>query len=544
MLQIKWLQIKGLQIKWIGIKKACMVLLMVIFASGTALALTQESFDVKNPKNKEIEKKCITCHLKENKSLVLQWENSPHAAAKEGQVGCYTCHAAEQGDEMGYMHEGAFIKAILTPNDCAKCHEPEAKQMGVSHHATAGEIMASLDNMLAEVVGGMPGNKANMHSGCWQCHGSVVALKRDKDGKPLRSKTDAPQMDFKTWPNTGIGRINPDGSKGVCIACHPKHSFKASTARQPENCGKCHLGPDHPQKEIYEESKHGIAFFTASREQGQGAMNIMKDGKWVLGDDYYTAPTCSTCHMGSYVKLNGSVAPNSHNVGDRLSWNLRAPVSSKLNRVVFTDDTVADITGDIPPRAGQKTKAKTYVREGDKLKKVVAEKTIKSVTSWKQRREKMQEMCKSCHGINQIKDFYSQFDELVMLYNDKFAKPGVALVSELKKDGIWENSGFQNKLGYTWFEIWHHEGRRARMAAAMHAPDYTHWHGLYEISRNFYQEFLPEVQELADHAGQGEKYKKLIADMLAKPEHLWIRTGGSAETMKLIEEEQKMRYNQ
>lgn len=356
------------------IKKACLVLFVLFFTSSAALALTQESFDVKNPKNKEIEKKCITCHLKENKSLVLQWENSPHAAAKEGQVGCYTCHAAEKGDEMGYMHEGVFIKTILTPNDCAKCHEPEAKQMGVSHHATAGEIMASLDNMLAEVVGGMPSNKANMHSGCWQCHGSIVSLKRDKDGKPLRSKTDAPQMDFTTWPNTGIGRINPDGSKGVCIACHPKHSFKASVARQPENCGKCHLGPDHPQKEIYEESKHGIAFFTASREQGQGAMNIMKDGAWVLGDDYYTAPTCSTCHMGSYVKLNGSVAPNSHNVGDRISWNLRSIVSTKLNRVVFTDDTVADIPGDIPPRAGQKPKPRPIPGKEINLKRQLLKK--------------------------------------------------------------------------------------------------------------------------------------------------------------------------
>ena len=55
--------------------------------------------------------------------------------------------------------------------------------------------MASLDNMLAEVVGGMPTNKANMASGCWQCHGSVLALKRDKDGNILRSKTDAPQLD-------------------------------------------------------------------------------------------------------------------------------------------------------------------------------------------------------------------------------------------------------------------------------------------------------------------------------------------------------------
>ncbi len=526
------------------LRSAFVVLLLGVFVAGTAYGLTQESYDVKNPKVIEINKKCITCHLKENKSLVLQWENSPHAAAKEGPVSCYNCHAAEKGDELGYMHEGAFIKAILTPNDCQKCHVPETAQMAVSHHATAGEIMASLDNMLAEVVGGMPTNKANMASGCWQCHGSVVALKRDKDGKPLRSRTDAPQMDHNTWPNTGIGRINPDGTKGVCNACHSKHSFKASTARQPDNCGKCHLGPDHPQKEIYEESKHGIAFFAAMRGPGRNAMNIMKDGKWVLGEDYYTAPTCSTCHMGSFVKLNGAVAKNSHNPGDRISWNLRAVISKKLNRVTFTDGTVTDITGDIPPRAGQKAKTKTYVREGDKLKKIVAEKTIKEVVPWQQRRAMMQEVCKSCHGVNQIRDFYKQLDDLVNLYNEKFAKPGKTIVGMLKKDGIWKMSGFQHKLGFTWFEIWHHEGRRARMAAAMHAPDYVHWHGMYEIAHHFYHKFLPEVQELADHAGQGEKYNKHIADILAKPEHLWIRTGGSAETMKLIEEEQKLRYKE
>jgi len=138
----------------------------------------------------------------------------------------------------------------------------------------------------------------------------------------------------------------------------------------------------------------------------------------------------------------------------------------------------------------------------------------------------MQSMCKSCHGVAQIKDFYTQFDDFVMLYNEKFAKPGKEIEDMLKK------------------EVWHHEGRRARMAAAMHAPDYTHWHGLYEVSRNFYHEFLPEVQELADHAGQGEKYKKIIQELLNKPENIWIKTGGSAETAKMIEEEQALRYKQ
>ena len=38
------------------------------------------------------------------------------------------------------------------------------------------------------------------------------------------------------------------------------HEFSAAQARTPDTCGKCHLGPDHPQMEIYNESKHGISF--------------------------------------------------------------------------------------------------------------------------------------------------------------------------------------------------------------------------------------------------------------------------------------------
>jgi hypothetical protein len=82
------------------------------------------------------------------------------------------------------------------------------------------------------------------------------------------------------------------------------------------------------------------------------------------------------------------------------------------------------------------------------------------------------------------------------------------------------------------------------MAAAMNAPDYVHWHGMYEIAHNFYNKFLPQVQELAEKAGKGEKYRQIISEILARPENIWTKTGGSAETIKLIEEEQKMRYKQ
>jgi len=54
----------------------------------------------------------------------------------------------------------------------------------------------------SEIVEGGPA-AAN---GCRQCHGSEV--KYLGDGK----------FDSDTWPNSGIGRINPDASKGTCAA--------------------------------------------------------------------------------------------------------------------------------------------------------------------------------------------------------------------------------------------------------------------------------------------------------------------------------------
>ncbi len=535
------------------------VLAFLILNVAPSMATTEFSKDVKNPKVQELNKKCVMCHLKENKSLVFQWENSPHAAAKEGPVGCYTCHATEKGDEWGFLHEGAYIRTLQTPKDCGMCHDRETKEMMRSHHATAGEIMASLDNVLGEIIGSIPAGdypKADAVNGCWQCHGSVVKLVRDKsgkikrktlydrEGKPLKNDTGAPLIDWMTWPNTGIGRINPDGTKGSCHACHSKHSFRASVARQPYACCKCHLGPDHPQKEVYEESKHGIAYFSTTRGPGMNGMDILKSGKWILGKDYYFAPTCSTCHMGQFVKSNGSVAQNTHNVGDRISWNLRAPLSIKLNRVIFVDGTETDIPGEIPPQPGQTAKMKTYVRKGDKLVKQVVEKRIQKVISWRDRRAAMQGVCKSCHGMSQVTQFYQQFDALVYTYNEKFIKPGLKLVNELKKDGLWKGTEFQNPIGWYWFEIWHHEGRRTRMAAAMNGPDYVHWHGMYEIARHFYTEFLPLVQERAEQGGKGEKYKAMIQEILSKPEHIWTRTGGSAEVLKLIKEERKLRYGQ
>ena len=93
-------------------------------------------------------------------------------------MNCLDCHAVEEGDKDGFKHEGEMISIIVTPKDCSKCHTTEFQEMDGSHHAKGGQILASLDNLLGEVVGG----PAAVNVGCRQCHGAVVEI--GEDGKP------------------------------------------------------------------------------------------------------------------------------------------------------------------------------------------------------------------------------------------------------------------------------------------------------------------------------------------------------------------------
>lgn len=160
-----------------------------------------------------------------------------------------------------------------------------------------------------------------------------------------------------------MGRLNPDGSRGSCHTCHSRHAFQAKLSRAPESCGKCHMGPDHPQIEIYSESKHGIAFY-ANRER----MALDKQGDWVLGRDYSAAPTCATCHISSYMTPQGIRVANSHDVGERISWTLRPVVSTKLNMVVYEDGYKEDYPETRPlPKIGDVVQTVEKVVEHEKL---------------------------------------------------------------------------------------------------------------------------------------------------------------------------------
>lgn len=443
---------------------------VVLLGAVALLAATPTSAGpVFYPQLSEQSAACNECHKQQSLGIVQQWGDSKHY---RGNVGCFECHGSNAGARGAFEHNGTVIHTVVTPADCARCHEREAAEFQSSRHAKAAEILGSLDNTLAEVVEGNKaffGVSALLVSGCQQCHGSTVKV---LNGRPTPD----------TWPNTGIGRINLDGSRGSCSACHQRHTFSAMQARVPDTCGKCHLGPDHPQKEIYEESKHGISYAANAHR-----INIDRP-KWVAGEDYSVGPTCATCHMSATPAQQVT-----HNVGDRVSWNNRPEISIRTDAA----DAKLGLANPIP---------------------------------WEKRRAAMKDVCANCHAPAFADNFYTQYDGLVLLYNDKFGKPGKAIVDALKRGGLAWDTPFAQKIDWTWFELWHHQGRRARHGASMQAPDYTHWHGLYEVAKNFYTEFIPEAQEaVARGVAAGgarteaaKQVEKLIDATLASDDHRWF----------------------
>jgi hydroxylamine dehydrogenase len=367
----------------------------------------------------EASSNCITCHSSNEfmRSQIMEWERSAHA---KNQVGCYECHLAEAGDPDVMEHNGYTISVLVSPKDCAQCHIREAEEFAASRHSRGGDILDSLDNVLGEQVEGL----AATVLGCQQCHGAPVEVEPDGTLSPA------------SWPNTGIGRINPDGSKGACSTCHTRHLFSVAVGREPDSCGNCHLGPDHPQKEIYEESKHGIAFVA-----NRGDMNLDAD-PWVLGEDYSAAPTCATCHMSAVPGV-----PVNHDVGLRIAWTLRPEISARKE-------------------------------------------------NWEERRENMTQVCQQCHSPGFFENFFTQFDDAVELYDAKFATPAQKIMQRLREADKLTDVDFDEQIEWTYFLLWHHEGRRARHGAAMMGPDYVQWHGFFEVADRFYNEFVPQAEAL------------------------------------------------
>ncbi|MFI0377622.1 MAG: multiheme c-type cytochrome, partial [Candidatus Thiodiazotropha sp.] len=348
------------------------------FLLGILICCTPELFAAKvsvdpsewgDPSGKE----CISCHEKSSAGLAKQWRKSAHA---EAGVNCLDCHKASVDDNDAITHEGQVIATIVSPLDCSRCHTVEYEQQKGSVHS---EAVGIIENRLPALAGHVGGD-AIVAAGCDQCHGSKVVVRADGS------------LDPRTWPNSGIGRINPDGSRGSCSSCHGKHRFSKAQAREPSACIRCHSGPDSPDKAIYEASKHGMQF-----EAHRDEMALESDN-WVAGKDYVAAPTCVTCHMGAAGKLK-----TNHDVGMRNAWSLNTPVSMRQQLVVFEDGEKIELPeSHTPPRRGSEI-SKADGRMGK----------VKAVASPKRRRQAMKLVCLECHSKAFTESFMNQFDDVV-----------------------------------------------------------------------------------------------------------------------------------
>ena len=346
--------------------------------------------------------KCAECHVRTQYSIVHEYEMSKHA--QKG-INCLDCHQPAAGQK-GKEHNGFTIVSSLTAGNCRRCHEDIYQQFVRSRHAAVswaavrGEKAFSPEQVsFAETY--QPGGvkrpphpfttlegPSAMTSGCEQCH--------------------------------SIGKPNDDGTIGTCTACHTRHTSSVALAREPRTCGQCHLGPDHSQIEIYEESKHGVMFAAQ-----QKLLNLSVEPRKLTTRDMFV-PTCATCHMSG---INGLGL--THDPSERLSYFLADAISAKR-------------------------------------------------PNYAQAQTKMKQVCNQCHTSELINRVYAQAEQVVQTTNDK-VNAVKTLMDGLRADGTISGPPFSHPIDFVYFDFWHYDGRTAKHGAFMGGSDFVQWHGNYPM---------------------------------------------------------------
>ncbi|HEY45799.1 MAG TPA: nitrate reductase [Anaerolineae bacterium] len=370
---------------------------------------------------------CVICHGNTTPGIVLQYGRSTMAAAE---VACRDCHEVEEGYPGAVEHEGTFVLRQPTAARCQQCHEAEVDQFLQSRHALPAYVAyAGSQDLTPEQLleyQAIP-------------EGSYAP---DKSRNALYALEGQDVTRFACEACHDIGKPSQDGSTGQCKKCHLRHMFTLEQARKPETCNYCHIGPDHPQWEIYHESPHGIAYATSG-----DIWNWEADAGTLTVDDF-PAATCALCHFGGF-----GTTETTHDVGERLTWYLFAPISERR-------------------------------------------------PSWEDNLTSMQSVCLQCHNENMISYFYNAADKATEAVNAWVVESN-EIIAPLRDAGLLTAYPFDEPIDFLYFELWHHWGRTAKFGAWMQGPDYTQWHGAYEVLSD-----LAELREMVDtklHEAQEEE---------------------------------------
>jgi hypothetical protein len=222
---------------------------------------------------------CVVCHRRSSPGIVEQYGASTMAAVE---VGCRDCHQVNRSYPGAVEHEGTFILAQPTPARCERCHTAEVAQYYQSRHSLPAYVAMVGSSGLSQD-----------HLAMYQAipEGSFAP---DKMRNALFAIEGPAITRFACEACHNVGKPQPDGSVGECQQCHLRHTFSLEQARKPETCNACHIGPDHPQWEIYQESPHGIAYLTG----GDSWQWQAEPGTLTVSD--FPAPTCAICHFSGF----------------------------------------------------------------------------------------------------------------------------------------------------------------------------------------------------------------------------------------------------
>lgn len=434
---------------------------------------------------------CLECHESATPGIVAAWRKSRHAqttptaalkkddlarrvsakkipaALAKTAVGCAECHTMNpKSHKDSFGHDAFTVHVVTTPRDCATCHPTEAKQYQSNIMSQAyGNLMANpLFKVLTdEILGprrlvdgamqrGTPRDDTRADA-CLSCHGTIIEVTGKKSRETAMGEMEFPVL--KGWPNQGVGRINPDGSKGSCTSCHPRHTFSIAVARGSYSCGQCHSGPDVPAYKVWRASKHGNIFMSSSKDYNLSAV------PWQVGKDF-AAPSCAACHVSLLTNADGDVlAKRSHAMSDRLDQRLFGLIYAHAHPK-SPDTSIIKAPGglNMPTNLNGEPAAEFLIDKAEQAK----------------RRANMQAVCLGCHATSVVKGQFARLDNTIATTNESVAVATslmqeawrLGLATDPNKDGNPFNEYFER----LWVEQWLFYANSIRLASAMMGADY------------------------------------------------------------------------
>lgn len=456
---------------------------------------------------------CIGCHEYSHPGITENWRKSGHAqilvkdafgvsAANRkistgnvpeqfasNSVGCAECHTLDPESHADtFEHNGYDVHVVVTPSDCAVCHPVEADEfsqnlMSHSRDNLAGntvyrQLQVSIIGtpMFQASTGRFSQVASNEHTQaetCYYCHGTRLEVSGFETRDTVTGELTFPVI--QGWPNQGVGRHNPDGSKGTCSACHTRHGFSMEMARKPATCGECHTGPDVPAYKVYTTSKHGNIY------SSEKAVWDFKSIPWTVGEDF-SSPTCATCHISMLDNTDGEVVVRrTHRMNDRLSWRLFGVPYAHPHSVSPDLTTILNKDGLQLAVAFDGTETSEY---------------LISPATQAQREAAMQSVCLTCHSSSWVSGHWQRFENTIQTSNAA-TRNATKLMTRIWNEGLATglNQGgnpFDEAIEKKWSGIWLFYANTLRFSSAMAGGgDYSVFaDGAYQLS-----ESLQEMQD-------------------------------------------------